>query len=104
NATEVLDEAIVATEEAIKEGRSAIRDLRPEPAAKRSLPELLNAIGRELTSAHQANGNDPTYSIVIEGKQQELSPILQDEAYRISREVIRNAFAHAVANHIEVEI
>ncbi len=30
--------------------------------------------------------------------------MLQDEVYRISREVIRNAFAHAVASHIEVEI
>jgi signal transduction histidine kinase len=30
--------------------------------------------------------------------------MLQDEVYRISREVIRNAFAHAAASHIEVEI
>ena len=30
--------------------------------------------------------------------------MFQDEVYRICREVIRNAFAHAVASHIEVEI
>jgi len=30
--------------------------------------------------------------------------MLQDEVYRISREVVRNAFAHAAASHIEVEI
>lgn len=30
--------------------------------------------------------------------------MLQDEVYRISRGVIRNAFAHAAAAHIEVEI
>jgi signal transduction histidine kinase len=30
--------------------------------------------------------------------------MLQDEVYRIAREVIRNAFAHAAASHIEVEI
>jgi len=30
--------------------------------------------------------------------------MLQDEVYRISREVIRNAFAHAAASLIEVEI
>ena len=30
--------------------------------------------------------------------------MLQDEVYRISRETLRNAFAHAAAGHIEVEI
>ena len=30
----VLDEAIVGTEEAIQEGRFAIRDLRPEPSLR----------------------------------------------------------------------
>ena len=38
NAMQVVDEAIHAAEEGITEGRTAIRDLRPEPAAQRSLP------------------------------------------------------------------
>lgn len=104
NAEGVLDDAILATEEAIREGRSAIRDLRPEPAAQRNLSELLDAAGRELASAHELNGRAPSYHVLVEGKQQELSPMLQDEVYRISREVIRNAFAHAAASHIELEI
>jgi signal transduction histidine kinase/ligand-binding sensor domain-containing protein len=104
NAEKVLDEAILATEEAIREGRSAIRDLRPEPAAQRNLSELLDAAGRELATAHELNGQAPSYRVLIEGKQQDLSPMLQDEVYRISREVIRNAFAHAAASHIEVEV
>jgi signal transduction histidine kinase/ligand-binding sensor domain-containing protein len=104
NAEQVLDDAILATEEAIREGRSAIRDLRPEPAAQRNLSELLDAAGRELATAHQLNGQAPSYRVLIEGKQQDISPMLQDEVYRITREVIRNAFAHAAASHIEVEI
>jgi signal transduction histidine kinase/ligand-binding sensor domain-containing protein len=104
NAEEVLDSAILATEEAIREGRSAIRDLRPEPAAQRNLSELLDAAGRELATAHELNGQAPNYRVLIEGRPQDLSPMLQDEVYRISREVIRNAFAHAAASHIEVEI
>jgi signal transduction histidine kinase/ligand-binding sensor domain-containing protein len=104
NAEEVLNDAILATEEAIREGRSAIRDLRPEPAAQRNLFELLDAAGRELATAQELNGPAPNYRVLIEGKQQELSPMLQDEVYRISREVIRNAFAHAAASHIEVEV
>jgi signal transduction histidine kinase/ligand-binding sensor domain-containing protein len=104
NAEEILGDAILATEDAIREGRSAIRDLRPEPATQRNLPELLNAVGGELAAAHELNGHSPIYRVVVEGKEQNLSPMPQDEVYRISREVIRNAFAHAVASHIEVEI
>jgi signal transduction histidine kinase len=104
NAEAALDEAIVATEEALQEGRSAIRDLRPEPAAQRDLPELLNAVGNELATAQEGNGHTPSYRVVVEGKQQDLSPMLKDEVYRVSREVIRNAFTHAAASHIEVEI
>jgi signal transduction histidine kinase len=33
-----------------------------------------------------------------------LSPILQDEVYRIARELLRNAFRHADADQIEAEI
>ncbi len=104
NAEEVLDEAIVATEEALREGRFAIGDLRPEAAAQRNFPELLNAAGLELATAHALDGHGPSYRVVVEGKEQDLSPMLKDEFYRISREAIRNAFAHAVASHIEVEI
>ena len=104
NAMQVIDEAIHAAEEGITEGRTAINDLRPEPAAQRNLPELLKAAGDELADTHQWNGNAPTFEVVVEGRQQDLSLMFQDEVYRISRELIRNAFAHAVASHIEVEV
>jgi signal transduction histidine kinase len=104
NAMGVVDEAIQAAEEGITEGRSAIRDLRPEPAALRNLPELLNAACSELTTAQELNGLASNYQVLVEGKQRDLSSMLQDEVYRISREAIRNAFAHAAAVHIEVEI
>ena len=104
NAMQVIDEAIQAAEEGITEGRAAIHDLRPEPAAQRDLPELINAVGRELATAHEPTGNVPSFGVVVEGKQQSLSPMIQDEIYRISREVIRNAFAHAAASRIETEI
>jgi signal transduction histidine kinase len=42
--------------------------------------------------------------VVVEGKPRRLSPTLQDEVYRIGHEVIRNAFNHAAAARIEVDI
>jgi hypothetical protein len=98
-----VDEAIHAAEEGITEGRAAIRDLRPEPAVQRDLPDLLNTAFRELATAHELNGHAPSYQVLVEGEKQELSPMLQSEVYRISREVIRNAFAHAAASCIELE-
>ena len=103
-AMHALDEAILATEQAIAEGRDAIRDLRPELAAQHDLAELLTAVGKEMADTHASNGHSPGFRVIVEGKPQRLSPTLQDEIYRIGREVIRNAFHHAVASRIEVEV
>src|SRR6202522_4119827 len=104
SAIQTLDEAILATEQALAEGRDAIRDLRPEPAAQHHLAKLFTAVGQKLAGAHAANGHIPSFSVTVEGKRQTLSPTLQNEIYRIGREVIRNAFHHAIASRIEVEI
>jgi signal transduction histidine kinase len=40
----------------------------------------------------------------VEGERRDLEPLLQDEVYRIARELLRNAFRHAQAGHIEAEI
>lgn len=104
SAMQAMDEAIVATEQAIAEGRDAIHDLRPKPGTRHDLAALLTTAGRELAAAYAANGPSPSFCVIVEGKPQKLSPTLQDETYRISREVIRNAFHHASANRIEVEV
>jgi streptogramin lyase len=104
NAMQVIDEAIQAAEQGITEGRTAIHDLRPEPVFQRSLPQLLEAIVHEPGGAHQLSGHSPSFRVLVEGKEQPLGLMLQDEVYKISREAIRNAFLHAAASHIEVEI
>ncbi|MDX2152312.1 MAG: hypothetical protein SFV54_16360 [Bryobacteraceae bacterium] len=40
----------------------------------------------------------------MEGAQQDLVPLLQDEIYRIARELPRNAVRHARAGQIKAEI
>jgi signal transduction histidine kinase len=104
NAMQVVDGAIQAAEDGIAEGCAAIQELRAEPATLRELPELLKATGNELVDTNRWNEHTPTFSLIVEGKQRDLSLMFRDEIYRISREAIRNAFAHAVASHIEVEI
>jgi signal transduction histidine kinase/ligand-binding sensor domain-containing protein len=104
SAMEALDEAILTTEKAIAEGRDAIQDLRPELIAQHDLAELLTATGQELTGTQVQNGRLPSFHVIVEGKPWRLPLTLQEEIYRIGREAIRNAFRHAAATRIEVEI
>jgi len=103
-AIQALDGALERTEQAIAEGRGAIQDLRSEPSAHSDLEHLLTAMGLELRGSQDANLDAASFSVKVEGERQALSPILQDEVYRIARELLRNAFQHARARQIEAEI
>jgi ligand-binding sensor domain-containing protein/signal transduction histidine kinase len=103
-ALAALDGAIRRTEEAIVESRDAIKDLRIEFAASTDLGELLTGSGQELETSAQETADRPTFRLIVAGERQELNPGVQDEVYRIGRELMRNAFQHAHAHHIEAEI
>jgi signal transduction histidine kinase len=103
-AIQALDGALERTERALAEGRGAIQDLRAEPSVHGDLEHLLTATGQELAGSQDANLCAPSFRVTAEGEKRTLSPILQDEVYRIAREVLRNAFQHARAHLIEAEI
>jgi signal transduction histidine kinase/ligand-binding sensor domain-containing protein len=92
-----LEETLEVGDQAIIEGRNTVRDLRSPLTTK--LPPAVRALGDEL-----ASGSSATFRLVVEGPVLDLNPIVRDELYRIAREALRNAFAHAKAKHIEVEI
>ena len=103
-AMHVLGSAIGATEQAIAEGRSAIQQLRSEQIDECNLAQWLTNIGQELARSQQTNGDSPVFRVTVEGEQQSLSPLPRTEVYRITREILQNAFRHAQAHHIEAEI
>jgi len=103
-AMEALDQAITRTEQAIAESQAAITDLRPTSAASSDLGELLMATGKELETTRNPDGTAATFAFTVEGERRPLSPILQDEIYRIALELIRNAFRHACARRVETEV
>jgi ligand-binding sensor domain-containing protein/signal transduction histidine kinase len=103
-ASRTLDDAIREGDEAIAEGRDAIQGLRANPALESNLEHLLADAGKELARSSSAGGNPPDFRVIVEGALQPLSPVLQDEVYRIAREILRNAFHHAHASRIEAEI
>jgi signal transduction histidine kinase len=103
-ALEALDRVITRGEQAITEGRDTIQDLRAESAARDDLENLLTVTCQDLASAQGADFDSPKVSVTVEGARRALAPILQDEIYRIARELLRNAFVHAGARQIETEI
>jgi signal transduction histidine kinase len=103
-AIQTLDNAISATEEAIAEGRDAIRDLRPQPAASADLGQQLQAAGEDISATLDCTDSSAAFRVIVEGEPYSLSPLFQDEAYRIGRELLLNAFRHSGASLVEVEI
>ncbi|MFY9645158.1 MAG: ATP-binding protein, partial [Terriglobales bacterium] len=67
------------------------------------LVSAVRILGEELGAA-DTNQNSVVFEVEVEGVARNLHPILRDEVYRIAAEALRNAFQHAHAQRIEVEI
>jgi signal transduction histidine kinase/ligand-binding sensor domain-containing protein len=102
-AKQTLDGAIDETAQAITEGRDAVQGLRSSTVETNDLALAIRAIGEELSTG-AAEGNSAEFRVEVEGTPRNLRPILRDEIYRIAGEAMRNAFNHAYAHQIEVEI
>jgi signal transduction histidine kinase len=107
-AADHLDVAIDRGLAAINEGRQAVGELRVPGPVGIDLPQALADLGNELEPENQIPGNypgaGPDFRVLVQGRAIELKPIVRDEAYRITREAVRNSFRHARAGLVEVEI
>ena len=102
-ARQRLDNAIQQAAEAITEGRDAVQGLRSSAFETNDLANAIAAIAEELTK-DTAAGESPVIDLEVEGAPRGLNPVVRDEAYRIAAEALRNAFRHAQARRITVEI
>jgi ligand-binding sensor domain-containing protein/signal transduction histidine kinase len=98
-----LDSAIDRAAQAITEGRDAVQGLRSSTVETNDLALALNTLGEEL-AGDESNPNSAKFHVAVEGTPRNLRPLLRDEVYRIAGEALRNAFRHAQAGRIEVEI
>ena len=100
-ARKTLETAIDTASEAITEARNAIKAMRLSTVEKNDLAVAVRTLGEELAAVNQPS---PTFEVAVEGTPRSLHPILRDEVYRLVAEALRNAFCHAEARKIEVEI
>ena len=103
DAAKSLDSAMQLGDQAIGEGRDAVQNLRSSSFDDRDLATSLGALGTELGAGIEPLSK-PQYRVVVEGRPRELTAVVRDEAYRIAREAVRNAYQHAKATHIETEV
>jgi signal transduction histidine kinase/ligand-binding sensor domain-containing protein len=103
DARKVLEDAADHASQAIAEGRDAVQGLRMSTVEKNDLAVAIRTVGEELASA-AGSETTPNFNVVVEGASRNLHPILRDEVYRLATEALRNAFRHAAAQNIEVEI
>ena len=102
-AQQTLDRTIDLAVAAVTEGRDAVQGLRESTVQRNDLAQAVNTLGEEL-AANPENGRSAAFRVTVEGEPRDLHPILRDEIYRIAAEALRNAFRHAQARQVEVEI
>lgn len=106
SACEAMDSVIERAAEAIAEGRDAVQSLRGEEEYD-DFGESLATIDHEFRGevrGSQRSETETKYRVLVEGTPQRLHPVVRDDLYRIAREAVRNAFRHAQAQQIEVDI
>ncbi len=103
DARATLENAIDQARQALVEGRDAVQGLRTPAVAKNDIAVAIATLAETL-STDDGDQRPPVFHVSVEGTPRDLPPIVQDEVYRIAGEALRNAFRHAHASRIEVEI
>ena len=98
-----LERALQLMTQVIDEGRNAVRGLRSSQSSSLDLEHAFARVPEELAQA-EMDQTIPAFRVVVEGQPRPLHPLLRDEAYRIGREALINAFRHARARNIEIEL
>jgi signal transduction histidine kinase len=84
---------------AIDEGRCVLQGLRSAHREGERLENSLDHLAQELSA-----GADTECRVTVEGAGRRLHPIIRDEVYRVACEAVVNAFRHAHARAITVQI
>jgi len=83
----------------VEEGRKAVGGLRSTRLSSPDLEQAFSQIRQEFPVQFQMG-----YRVIVDGAPRLLRPVIRDEVYLIGHEALSNAFRHAHASDIEVEI
>jgi signal transduction histidine kinase/ligand-binding sensor domain-containing protein len=83
----------------IEEGRNSVRGLRSSKLSSLDLESAFSQIRREFPMQSQIG-----FRVIVEGTPRPLRSAIREEVYLIGHEALSNAFRHAHASDIEVEL
>jgi signal transduction histidine kinase/ligand-binding sensor domain-containing protein len=98
-AHQLMEQSLERADKLLGEGRDKVKDLRAAGSDGSDLIHALAAEGEQLAVAQPA-----AFRLSVEGVPRDLHPIVREEAFLIAREALGNAFRHAAAKHIEVDV
>jgi signal transduction histidine kinase len=92
--------ALTRADEALAEGRDRVRDLRTPISLHGDLAAALKEAAGDFALVHPS----VTFDLTVQGTPRALHPVVMEEAYRIGREALANAYYHGGAANTGVEI
>jgi signal transduction histidine kinase len=102
DAKSLLLATIDRASDAIAEGRTAVQGLRGSVTETNNLSAAIRTLADALATEHSAHLID--VRVEIQGAPRALHPLVRDEIFRIAGEALRNAYRHAEASRVEVEV
>jgi signal transduction histidine kinase/ligand-binding sensor domain-containing protein len=94
-----FEEALGQSDSVMREGRDVLSRLHHGTTRPESLAEAFAALGKEFRLLSPVQ-----FDVIVSGNSQRLNSVVQEELVKIGREALFNAFRHAKASQIEVEI
>ncbi|GLQ51794.1 sensor histidine kinase [Dyella flava] len=94
-----IDLALTRADEVLVDGRDRVHDLRVSEGATKDLVVTFEILGQELESESSAE-----FRLLPHGTRRDIEPIIREEIYLIGREALLNAFRHANAETISLNI
>lgn len=94
-----IEHTLDHAETIVEQGRDRVRALRDLAQPVDDLAEAFAAFGRECAAVH-----DISFKVQQQHRSRQLDLLVRDEIWQIGREALFNAFQHAQASAIEIEI
>ena len=95
----VFEEALRQSDNVMLEGRSVLSKLQTRRSNPESLPDAFTTIAHEFLALSTAQ-----FELTVSGRRRDIDAVVREELHKIGREALFNAFRHAHAKKIEVEL
>jgi signal transduction histidine kinase/ligand-binding sensor domain-containing protein len=99
DASVLVEKILCQADTVLEEGRNQVSGLRSVQLYQNDLQRLFGDLGQQLREQHAAG-----FALIVTGQPATLAQAAGEHLYHIGREALNNAFRHANAGRIELEL